>query len=149
MSTYAKKGAYLALVARRKDRLDIVAETSRQLGSGDVIIIPGDVANVEDCKKFIDETIHHFGKLDHLINNAGISQSILFEDFSQIQDANPIMNTNFWGSTYMTYFAIPYLLKSKGRIIVITSAAGNLPSPLATIYSASKAALLRFYEALI
>jgi len=59
---YAKKGAKLALVARRKDRLEIVAETSRQLGSGDVIIIPGDVSNVEDCKKFIDETIHHFGK---------------------------------------------------------------------------------------
>ncbi|KAL1220181.1 11-beta-hydroxysteroid dehydrogenase-like 2 [Cardamine amara subsp. amara] len=59
---YAKKGANLALVARRKDRLEIVAETSRQLESADVIIIPGDVANVEDCKKFIDETIHHFGK---------------------------------------------------------------------------------------
>ena len=59
---YAKKGAKLALVARRKDRLEIVAETSRQLGSGNVIIIPGDVSNVEDCKKFIDETIRHFGK---------------------------------------------------------------------------------------
>ncbi|KAF2543772.1 hypothetical protein F2Q70_00035838 [Brassica cretica] len=41
---------------------DVVAETSRQLGSGDVIIIPGDVAEVEDCKEFIDEAIHHFGK---------------------------------------------------------------------------------------
>ncbi|ANM65918.1 hydroxysteroid dehydrogenase 2 [Arabidopsis thaliana] len=88
---YAKKGAKLALVARRKDRLEIVAETSRQLGSGDVIIIPGDVSNVEDCKKFIDETIHHFGKLDHLINNAGVPQTVIFEDFTQIQDANSIM----------------------------------------------------------
>jgi NAD(P)-dependent dehydrogenase (short-subunit alcohol dehydrogenase family) len=88
---YAKKGAYLALVARRRDRLEIVAETSRQLGSGNVIIIPGDVSNVEDCKKFIDETIRHFGKLDHLINNAGVFQTVLFEDFTQIQDANPIM----------------------------------------------------------
>lgn len=65
---YAKKGAYLALVARREDRLDIVAETSRQLGSGDVIIIPGDVAEVEDCKEFIDETIRHFGKRKHSNN---------------------------------------------------------------------------------
>lgn len=63
---YAKKGAYLALVARRKDRLEIVAEASRQLGSADVIIIPGDVAKVVDCKKFIDDTIHHFGKRKYL-----------------------------------------------------------------------------------
>ncbi|VVB00957.1 unnamed protein product [Arabis nemorensis] len=88
---YAKKGAYLALVARRKDRLEMVAETSRQLGSSDVIIIPGDVAKLEDCKEFISETIHHFGKLDHLINNAGVFQTVSFEDFTQIQDANPIM----------------------------------------------------------
>ncbi|KAL1222024.1 11-beta-hydroxysteroid dehydrogenase-like 2 [Cardamine amara subsp. amara] len=145
---YAKKGAYLALVARRKDRLEIVAETSRQLGSGDVIIIPGDAANVEDCKKFIDETIHHFGKLDHLINNAGVSQAILFEDFTQIQDAKPIIDINFWGSTYTTYFAIPHLRKSKGRIIVITSSTANLPLPTESVYSASKAALLRLYETL-
>ncbi|XP_024013741.1 11-beta-hydroxysteroid dehydrogenase-like 3 isoform X2 [Eutrema salsugineum] len=125
---YAKKGAYLALVARRKDRLEIVAETSRQLGSGDVIIIPGDVAKVEDCKKFIDKTIHHFGKLDHLINNAGVFQTVLFEDITQIKDTNPIM--------------------SKGKIIVISSGSANMPLPLASIYSASKAALLRFFETL-
>ncbi|CAA7057550.1 unnamed protein product [Microthlaspi erraticum] len=145
---YAKKGAYLALVARREDRLQTVAATSRQLGSRDVIIIPGDVTKVSDCKKFIDETISHFGKLDHLVNNAGVSQTVLFEDFPQIQDANPIMDTNFWGSTYITYYAIPHLRKSKGTIIVVTSAAAKMAVPLATVYSASKAALLGFYEAL-
>ncbi|CAD5325109.1 unnamed protein product [Arabidopsis thaliana] len=145
---YAKKGAYLALVARRRDRLEIVAETSRQLGSGNVIIIPGDVSNVEDCKKFIDETIRHFGKLDHLINNAGVFQTVLFEDFTQIQEANPIMDINFWGTTYITYFAIPHLRKSKGKIVAITSGSANIPLPLASIYAASKAALLRFFETL-
>ncbi|EOA24433.1 hypothetical protein CARUB_v10017691mg [Capsella rubella] len=145
---YAKKGACLALVARRKDRLEIVAETLRQLGSRDVIIIPGDVSNLDDCKMFIDETIHHFGKLDHLINNAGVPQAIIFEDFTQIQDANHIMDINFWGSTYISYFAIPHLRKSKGKIVVISSATANIPLPLASIYSASKAALLKFYETL-
>uniref|UniRef100_M4EYA2 Uncharacterized protein n=1 Tax=Brassica campestris TaxID=3711 RepID=M4EYA2_BRACM len=145
---YAKKGAYLALVARREDRLDIVAETSRQLGSGDVIIIPGDVAEVEDCKEFIDETIRHFGKLDHLINNAGVTQTVVFEDYIHIQAANPIMDINFWGSTYITYFAIPHLRKSKGKVIVISSGAANIALPVASVYSASKAALLRFFETL-
>ncbi|VVB00984.1 unnamed protein product [Arabis nemorensis] len=145
---YAKKGANLALVARREDRLEIVAETSRQLGSRDVLIICGDVTKVDDCMKFVHETISHFGKLDHLISNAGISQSAMFEDFSRIQDAHPIMDTNFWGSTYITYYAIPHLRKSKGKIIVISSAVAKIAFPLATVYSASKAALLGFYEAL-
>ncbi|CAH8320215.1 unnamed protein product [Eruca vesicaria subsp. sativa] len=145
---YAKKGAYLALVDRRKDRLEIVAETSRKLGSGKVIIIPGDVASVDDCLKFIDETIHHFGKLDHLINNAGVFQTVLFEDFNQIQDANHIMDINFWGTAYITYFAIPHLRKSNGKIIVMSSGSANIPLPLSSVYSASKAALLRFFEAL-
>ncbi|XP_013597074.1 PREDICTED: 11-beta-hydroxysteroid dehydrogenase-like 3 [Brassica oleracea var. oleracea] len=145
---YAKKGADLALVARREDRLQIVAETSRKLGSRDVIIIPGDVTKINDCMKFISETISHFGKVDHLINNAGVSQTVLFENFSQIQDANPIMDTNFWGSTYITYYAILHLRKSKGKIVVIASAAAKIAIPVATIYSASKAALLGFYEAL-
>lgn len=136
------------MVARREDRLHIVAETSRKLGSRDVIIIPGDVTKINDCMKFISETISHFGKVDHLINNAGVSQTVLFENFSQIQDANPIMDTNFWGSTNITYYAIPHLRKSKGKIVVIASAAAKIAIPVATIYSASKAALLGFYEAL-
>ncbi|KAG5393633.1 hypothetical protein IGI04_023596 [Brassica rapa subsp. trilocularis] len=145
---YAKKGAYLALVDRLEDRLEIVAETSRKLGSSNVIIIPGDVANVDDCKKFINETIHHFGKLDHLINNAGVFQTVLFEDLTQVQDANHIMDINFWGTTYITYFAIPHLRKSNGKIIVNTSNSANIPLPLSSVYSASKAALLRFFETL-
>ncbi|KFK39003.1 hypothetical protein AALP_AA3G187700 [Arabis alpina] len=105
---YAKKGAKLALVARREDRLKVV----------------------NDCMKFIDETINHFGKLDHLINNAGVSQSAMFEDFSHIQDAHLIMVR---------------------KIIVITSTSAKIALPFATIYSvrfASKTALLGFYEAL-
>ncbi|KAF8116590.1 hypothetical protein N665_0016s0021, partial [Sinapis alba] len=55
---------------------------------------------------------------------------------------------NFWGSTYMTYFAIPHLRKTKGKVVVITSGAANIALPVASVYSASKAALLRFFETL-
>ncbi|EFH52091.1 hypothetical protein ARALYDRAFT_905956 [Arabidopsis lyrata subsp. lyrata] len=55
---------------------------------------------------------------------------------------------NFWGSTYITYFAIPHLRKSKGKIVVITSATAIIPLPSASVYSASKAALLKFFETL-
>ncbi|KAG5406582.1 hypothetical protein IGI04_012701 [Brassica rapa subsp. trilocularis] len=59
-----------------------------------------------------------------------------------------LKDTNFWGSTNITYYAIPHLRKSKGKIVVIASAAAKIAIPVATIYSASKAALLGFYEAL-
>ncbi|KAH0903209.1 hypothetical protein HID58_042712 [Brassica napus] len=55
---------------------------------------------------------------------------------------------NFWGSTYITYFAIPHLRKSKGKVIVITSGAETIALPVASVYSASKAALIRFFETL-
>lgn len=147
---YARRGARLALVARREGRLRAVSHKSTLLGSPDVIIIPADVSKIEDCKRFIDETLNHFGKLDHLVNNAGIAPSLgLFQDCTQIiSDLAPIMNTNFWGSVYTTHFALPHLKRSRGKIIVIASAGAPLPLPRLSVYAASKAALISFFGTL-
>ncbi|KAL5791534.1 hypothetical protein ACOSP7_000128 [Xanthoceras sorbifolium] len=90
---YAKRGACLALVSRRESRLQAVAAKARQLGSPGVIVIPSDVSKVEDCKRFIDQTQNHFGRLDHLVNNAGIVQVGKFEDCTQISDSHPVTAT--------------------------------------------------------
>ncbi|XP_010536607.1 PREDICTED: 11-beta-hydroxysteroid dehydrogenase-like 4A [Tarenaya hassleriana] len=145
---YARRGARLALVARREDRLRAVAEKSRRLGSPDVVVISGDVSNVEDCKRFVQETINHFGRLDHLVNNAGISELKAFEDYSCITDASRVMNINFWGSVYVTHFAVPYLKRSRGKIIAISSVSVWLSPPYLSFYVAAKAAMINFYEAL-
>lgn len=145
---YARRGARLTLVDLREDRLPTVAEESRRLGSPDVFIIRGDVTVVEDCKQFVEETINHFGQLDHLVNNAGIADLKAFKDYSCISDAVRIMNTNFWGAVYATHFAIPHLKRSKGKIVAIASASGWFPSPKINIYAASKAAMINFYETL-
>ena len=58
---YASRGAFLALVARREDRLREVVDQAREIGSPDVLMIRGDVSKVEDCKRIVDETIDHFG----------------------------------------------------------------------------------------
>ncbi|XP_058226433.1 11-beta-hydroxysteroid dehydrogenase-like 6 isoform X2 [Rhododendron vialii] len=131
---YAKGGACLVLVARRQKQLQEVACKARQLGSPDVIIETGDVSKVED--------------LDHLVNNAGIGPVCMFEDATNVDDFAPIMNINFWGSVYCTHFAIPHLRKSRGKIVVIASIVQLRPIPRVSIYSASKGALVSFYETL-
>lgn len=59
---YAKRGACLALVGRRENHLREVAATAYQLGSPEVIVIRADVSKVEDCKRFVEETVEHFGR---------------------------------------------------------------------------------------
>ncbi|XP_047314635.1 11-beta-hydroxysteroid dehydrogenase-like 2 [Impatiens glandulifera] len=146
---YAKGRAELVLVARREDRLRLVAEKAMQLGSPNAIIVCGDVSNRRDCKHVVDKAMETFPRLDYVINNAGIAPISLFEDtIDDDVENHPIMNINFWGSVYITRFAIPYLRKSKGKIVVIASLAGCYPTPTLSIYTASKAAMIGFYEAL-
>ncbi|KAL9672757.1 hypothetical protein QQ045_029009 [Rhodiola kirilowii] len=144
---YARKGACLALVARREDRLREIRDRAFWLGSREAIYIQADVSKPEECRKFINETVNHFGKLDHLVNNAGIALVCMFEE-SGVENSEPIMDTNFWGSVYSTYYALPHLRHSRGKIVGITSCAAWLPVPRMSFYNASKAAILRFYETL-
>ncbi|GLT69232.1 hypothetical protein SLA2020_414000 [Shorea laevis] len=145
---YARRGACLALVARRENRLREVASTAYQLGSPEVIVSQADVSRVEDCERFVDETVQHFGRLDHLVNNAGVAPVCMFENITDITNLAPAMDINFWGSVYATYFAVSHLKKSKGKIISIASAAGWLPAPRLSFYNASKAAVISFYKTL-
>ncbi|KAK4569112.1 hypothetical protein RGQ29_004489 [Quercus rubra] len=145
---YASRGACLVLVARREDRLQAVADKARQIGSPKVIVVAADVSKFEDCKRFVEETVNHFGQLDHLVNNAGVTLIDLFEKVTRFSDFASIMDINFWGSVYSTHYAIPHLRKSKGKIVVISSTAALLASPRFSFYNASKAALISFFETL-
>ncbi|EEF51744.1 Glucose 1-dehydrogenase, putative [Ricinus communis] len=88
---YAKRGARLALVARRENRLLQVASIAEEIGSPDAIIIPGDVSKVEDCEDFVNATVKHFGQLDHLVTNAGVFPVSMFEDIPDITEIAPAM----------------------------------------------------------
>ncbi|XP_077228638.1 11-beta-hydroxysteroid dehydrogenase-like 2 [Tasmannia lanceolata] len=145
---YAKRGASLVLVARREQALREVANKAKRFGSPGVLVAPADVSKPEHCKKIVEKAVSHFGRLNHLVANARVTSYCLFETFPDITDTTQIMDVNFWGSVYPTYYAIPHLRKSQGKIVVITSVAGWIPSPLMSIYSASKATLIRFYETL-
>ncbi|BAT14128.1 Os11g0499600, partial [Oryza sativa Japonica Group] len=145
---YAKKGACVALTARTEIALRAVAKTARDLGAPDVLVVPADITKVDDAKRAVEETVAHFGKLNHLVANAGIWSSCFFEEITNITAFHNVIDLNFWGAVYPTYFALPYLKASRGNIVVTSSVAGRVPTARMSFYNASKGAVIRFYETL-
>lgn len=141
---FGKKGYCVVLNGRSSDKLASVQLELNGAGVKSLIVV-GDVSIEADCKKLIDETINIFGKIDVLINNAGISMRALFEDLD-LNVLRKLMDTNFWGTVYCTKFALPYLLKSKGSVVGVSSIAGKKGLPGRTGYSASKFAMEGFLE---
>lgn len=106
-----------------------------------------DVSSEKECETFIKETINVFGTVDILINNAGISMRALFTE-TNLQTLKNVMDINFWGTVYCTKFALPYILQNSGTVVGISSIAGYRGLPGRTGYSASKFAVIGFFEAL-
>jgi short-subunit dehydrogenase len=143
---FAAQGAKISLAARSADKL---AEIEKELtNSGhEVLVTPTDVSKEKDCKILIDETVHRFGKIDILINNAGISMRALFKDLD-LSVLKQLMDVNFWGTVYCTKYALPYLLETKGSVVGVSSIAGFIGLPGRTGYSASKFAMHGFLQTL-
>ena len=143
---FAAEGSNLVLAARNADKLN---ELSKSISRKDVLICPVvcDVSDESQCKMLIDEAVRNFGGVDVLINNAGISMRAAFADL-HLDVIRKLMDVNFWGAVYCTKYAMPYLLKSKGSVVGISSIAGKKGLPGRTGYSASKFALEGFLETL-
>jgi short-subunit dehydrogenase len=106
-----------------------------------------DVSKPADCEQFIAATLNTFGRIDILINNAGISMRAEFKDAS-VTVLQQLMDVNFWGAVYCTKLALPSLLENKGTVVGISSIAGYRGLPGRSGYSASKHALQGWLEAL-
>lgn len=143
----AKQGALLSLAARDVKKLETIAEECRRLG-GKVIVTQTDVACKEQCKNLIDRTVTEYGCIDSLYNNAGISMSARFDEIKDVDLFETIMKVNYLGSVYCTYYALPHLKKTKGRIIGISSLTGKVGVPTRTGYAASKHAVAGFFDSL-
>lgn len=149
---FASLGAKVVLAARSLDKLEKIASDLNQrfaAHNSQLIAhcIKTDVTKEEDCKNLIDQTVRHFGKIDVLVNNAGISMRAVFKDLD-LTVMKSLMDTNFWGTVYCTKYALPYLLKSKGSVVGVISTAGYVGLPARTGYSASKFAVRGFLETL-
>lgn len=106
-----------------------------------------DVTVQSECESLIGKTFDHFGRIDVLINNAGLSMRSLFKEVD-LKVLKTLMDTNFWGAVYCTKYALPHILNSKGSIVGISSIAGFRGLPGRSGYSASKFALNGWLEAL-
>ncbi|MBW6461018.1 MAG: SDR family oxidoreductase [Bacteroidales bacterium] len=142
----ASRGAKVVLAARSANVLmELEEELKRH--NPDVVAVPADVSNEQDCRRLVDETAERFGRIDILINNAGISMRALFEN-TDLNVIRSLMDVNFWGTVYCTKYALPYLLESKGSVVGVSSIAGFKGLPGRTGYSASKFAMQGFLETL-
>ena len=136
----AELGANLSLVARNKDKLELIAEQCRALGSSNVLISLHDLSVESECVAAVADTVQHFKGLDVLVNSAGIlvSGSILTLTPEQYDQC---MNINSRAAFILTQQCIPHLIKSKGTVVHVSSVTGLRAFPGVLAYNMSKAAV--------
>lgn len=143
----AKRGANVVLAARQYVTLcEITAALEKEYGIK-ALAIQADVSKEEDCETLVKQALLTFGKLDVLINNAGLSMRALFKDLD-LSVLKDLMDVNFWGTVYCTKYALPEILKTTGSIVAVSSIAGYRGLPGRTGYSSSKFAMNGFMESL-
>jgi short-subunit dehydrogenase len=149
---FGKAGVRLVLAARDQHELEqarhsLIAEGSVHLAS-DVLLVSCDLRNENQASQLIAATLQHFGRLDILINDAGIIEvgPAINQPLETYRDA---MAINFFAALYTTYAALPQMLKQKsGAIVNISSIGGKVAVPHLLPYVASKFALTGFSEGL-
>ncbi|MCR1950812.1 MULTISPECIES: SDR family NAD(P)-dependent oxidoreductase [unclassified Clostridium] len=139
---YAKEGAFVVAVARRKEKLDELIEASKDY-EGKIITMQGDVSKKEDNEKMIDLAIERFGKIDILVNNAGVMDEMM--PVAEVPDElwEKVMSVNLNGPFYACRKAVNSMLKQGSGIIINVGSIGGLNGCRAGVsYTASKYALL-------
>lgn len=140
-----KCGAKLIIGARRQERLDKIAE-KLSLPAG--AAVKTDVTDFKQVQHLVDQAISLYGRIDVLINNAGIMPLSMLEK-GDIKDWDQIIDVNIKGVLYGIAAALPYMKKQKsGQIINVASVAGHRVLPGSTVYSASKSAVRVISEGL-
>ena len=143
----AEQGAWLALGARDESRLNAVAQDCRQRG-GRALVVKTDVTDPAQCAALVAATVKEYGRLDTLINNAGVGMWARFEDVQDLALFEKIMRVNYLGSLYCAFYALPHLKNSRGRFVAVSSLAGKTGVPARSGYAASKYALSGFLDSL-
>ncbi|MBQ0079927.1 MAG: SDR family oxidoreductase [Alistipes sp.] len=143
---YSQFGAKVVLAARNEERLREICRELFDMGH-DAVYHVTDVTREKDCRALIDYAVSLYGRIDILICNAGLSMRAIFDDV-ELSVLHRLMDVNFWGTVNCCKYALPYLQRSQGTIVGISSVAGLHGLPGRTGYSASKFAMTGFLETL-
>ena len=144
--SFGNERAKIVITGRKEAPLLEVSNELSKLGIDNLAII-SDVSIENDNVEMVKKTIEKYGKIDILINNAGISMRAMFED-CDVSVIKTLMDINFYGTVYATKYALPYIKATKGSIVGVSSIAGYRGLPVRSGYSASKFAMNGFLEAL-
>ncbi|MDB5911884.1 MAG: dehydrogenase with different specificity (related to short-chain alcohol dehydrogenase)-like [Ramlibacter sp.] len=144
-----KTGIALVLAGRSQTKLDAVAEQCKAHGA-QVLCVPMDVAQEAQCRSLVDQALQQFGRIDTLVNNAGISAQALFEDVKaeDLHWYESLMKVNLWGAVWCTHAALPHIKATRGRIVAVGSLSGLIGVPGRSAYAATKFAMTGFFESL-
>ncbi len=143
---YVKRGYHVVMAARNLEKLEAFAEKFNN-DKGSVFPVKTDVSKEVDCKNLIDKAVEEYGRIDILINNAGISMRAMFKDLD-LDVIRQLMDVNFWGTVYCTKYALPHVLSQKGSIVGVISIVGHVGLPARTGYASSKFAIRGFLDTL-
>ncbi len=143
----AARRARLTLAARDAVSLEQVAAACRERG-GEAVAAPADVSQPADCERLVRQAVAAWGRLDGLVNNAGIDMIARFDEVTDIQLFERLMQVNYLGYVYPTWFALPELKRTRGRLVAVSSLAGMTGVPTRTGYAASKHAVFGFFDSL-
>lgn len=133
---FASQGAKVTLASRNKIAIE---ETLSSLG-GETLAVPADVTVEKDCERLIHETIDKFGRLDVLINSAGVIANGTIEN-TTLQQWDDMFKINVRSVFYLMHLAMPHLVKTKGNVVNVSSVNGERSFPNVLAYCSSKAAL--------
>ena len=146
--TFAKDGYNIAINYRTEN--DDLKNIKKEIEANNVkcFSVQGDVTKFEDCEKFVKQIVEEFGKIDVLVNNAGITRDTLLMRMKE-EDFKQVIDTNLVGTFNVTKNVISYMMKARnGRIINISSVVGISGNAGQTNYAASKAGIIGFTKSL-
>ncbi len=144
---FAAAGARLVLFARNGEKLQEVVGLCQAAGASALAVV-GDVTRAEDCKRLIETSVEHYGSIDYLVANAGISMWARFDEIEDLTVFHKLIEVNYLGLVNCVHPALPHLKQSRGLIAAVSSIQGEIGVPLHTGYVASKHALEGFCKAL-
>lgn len=143
----ARQRPKLVLAARDEARLAEVARECERAGA-QTLVVPTDVASEAACCNLVERAVERFGGIDALVVNAGRTMWARFDEVRDLSAYDELMRVNYLGCVYPTFYALPHLRRSRGRIVAVSSLAGLTGVPERTGYAASKHALFGFFDSL-